>query len=941
MEPIDCPLGERYSCIEERSGVPSVHQEPKAVADASEEIADLARCVCYAYGRGRRPLVLIGAGVSSAARIPLMDDLLQHLCGLIEPRKGELRETYSLLEGAKQSRARSSLALLFSALQEAPPAARRVREVWSRFCLDLVNGSIPVGTAHAIPSINEHATAQASSLFARAPTRAHEWVAKMCLDFGAQCVSLNFDGLTRKAISNELAKRKPSERCVVLDSASKIISFFGREPSASPLLRGVLKLRGDIFYASCETSGCPLQSRETPVYELSAQPESDNRSADMLLACPECAEERNLQISFPGYHLKERESEEILAAVNTFVVPSVSMIIILGLSGEWDPALVEFAFTAAQTQDVPVVDVRLKPGDGQSHYIYDVWRTRYPTLRYLPLYGKADEFVDAVTRCVDKIGAGDVASDGPAPSLDMIGVEQDHIWRQERAEDRNNLAGHISKLGEVDTLRFYSQLGLKTLWWSGPTNVGRHDRYHHSLGAMRVADQWWGRLFAARLNPVERELLLVSMLLHDYGHLPFSHLFEDIFEELHWLPAEPSSSAWHEVLTKRKIRELFESAANRRFKEYLEKLGYGVEDIVFLIEGHAGKPYLDAIVNSAIDADKIDYIFRDISFLQFGSSLPPNPKTWLDDFLSDQDLSPEGFIRLNGRSALTARELLNTRHRLYSEFYLAPELRMMERMTSFILVCYLAHRISPALAEKLRNDNAVVDRDHGPIKVNLASNSILEVYRDVLARGDEGTELREGLLVSELVGEILADHFLNPVAAESLKCIGDLLKDFADSSNRVSQSPGAKVRQLYRKLHVAGPYYADEPHEHAIREIVRELTLLHHGRVLFDVVKSPKYLATPPARDMGGPVKNSKRVFGETFLVPDIDPSAWTVKSRARVPLHAVDFGTFLRRPLQIIVFSPFGESPEGRHVHQQFRRRCSRANILLNERLAVPGSQT
>lgn len=87
-----------------------------------------------------------------------------------------------------------------------------------------------------------------------------------------------------------------------------------------------------------------------------------------------------------------------------------------------------------------------------------------------------------------------------------------------------------------------------------------------------------------------------------------------------------------------------------------------------LIESNTGKPYLDAIVNSAVDADKIDYIFRDLRFLQFGSSLPPEQNGWLQEFLSDQDLSPEGLIRLNGRSVLMAKELLETRRRLYIEF---------------------------------------------------------------------------------------------------------------------------------------------------------------------------------------------------------------------------------------------------------------------------------
>jgi len=131
----------------------------------------------------------------------------------------------------------------------------------------------------------------------------------MSLDFGAQCLSLNFDGLTRRAINQRLEGQKRDERCVILDDSTKITSFFGRD-KMDPRLWGVLKLRGDIFYAVCETSGCPLQMVETAVYELSGEVDPDHQDGPTYLSCPKCFNERNLQISFPGYHLKEQESED-------------------------------------------------------------------------------------------------------------------------------------------------------------------------------------------------------------------------------------------------------------------------------------------------------------------------------------------------------------------------------------------------------------------------------------------------------------------------------------------------------------------------------------------------------------------------------------------------------------------------------------------------------
>ena len=384
---------------------------------------------------------------------------------------------------------------------------------------------------------------QSGSLLHRDPTIAHRWIASMCLDFSAQCLSLNFDGLTRAAVQTLLSERKCDERCVILDSRPKIATFFGRD-SLHPRLRGVMKLRGDIFYAVCETSGCPLQGKETPVYELSRGSDSD-RTSTPALACPECSKERNLQISFPGYHLKEQESQEILAALGTYVVPTISAIIMLGLSGEWDPALVEFVFTAAKTQNVSVIDVKLAPDSQTTHYIYDIWRTRYADVEYVPLYGNADEFAETMAKAL--LSRADIVqpTGSSVPNLQPRDLDGDHVWIQ-KPEARSDLAAQIAKVPDVEKLRFYSQLGLKTLWWGGSDNVAEHNRYHHSLGAMRVAEQWYDSLFPNSERSPEREFLSASMLLHDYGHLPFSHLFEEIFDELHWFAEERSGRPWHE-----------------------------------------------------------------------------------------------------------------------------------------------------------------------------------------------------------------------------------------------------------------------------------------------------------------------------------------------------------------------------------------------------------
>src|SRR3569833_1285320 len=74
---------------------------------------------------------------------------------------------------------------------------------------------------------------------------------------------------------------------------------------------------------------------------------------------------------------------------------------------------------------------------------------------------------------------------------------------------------------EFQRLRRIRQLGLASLAYPGAD----HSRYSHSLGVMETARKILFRLADAHDIPAETWLVtLVSALLHDLGHGPFSHV---------------------------------------------------------------------------------------------------------------------------------------------------------------------------------------------------------------------------------------------------------------------------------------------------------------------------------------------------------------------------------------------------------------------------------
>jgi len=88
---------------------------------------------------------------------------------------------------------------------------------------------------------------------------------------------------------------------------------------------------------------------------------------------------------------------------------------------------------------------------------------------------------------------------------------------------------------EMQRLRWIRQLGTGWLTYHGAEG----SRFQHSLGTMHVARKMFEQLSDSLLDlspeTLERykALVLVSALLHDVGHGPFSHSCEEVLEIRH------------------------------------------------------------------------------------------------------------------------------------------------------------------------------------------------------------------------------------------------------------------------------------------------------------------------------------------------------------------------------------------------------------------------
>ncbi len=120
----------------------------------------------------------------------------------------------------------------------------------------------------------------------------------------------------------------------------------------------------------------------------------------------------------------------------------------------------------------------------------------------------------------------------PQPSFQPPEPSYYHLKTQDPIHSGLHLPSNVMRF--VDTpyfqrLRYLKQLGCTYFVYPG----AQHTRLEHSLGVAYMAFQWASRVqnnFSneADVEPRDVHLLMLAGALHDVGHGPFSHMFEEL-----------------------------------------------------------------------------------------------------------------------------------------------------------------------------------------------------------------------------------------------------------------------------------------------------------------------------------------------------------------------------------------------------------------------------
>ncbi|MBC7171833.1 MAG: HD domain-containing protein, partial [Polyangiaceae bacterium] len=222
---------------------------------------------------------------------------------------------------------------------------------------------------------------------------------------------------------------------------------------------------------------------------------------------------------------------------------------------------------------------------------------------------------------------------------------------------------------EVQRLRRVRQLGLASLVFPG----AEHSRFAHAVGAAHVMSRLTERLRAcdgdlpidARLDDEAADDAVAAALLHDLGHGPFSHLFEDVLPH----------ARHHEEWTAEAVLD-----PGTDVHRALERLSGGMSDrVAALLTGKHRLRYLARAISGPLDVDRADYLLRDshMTGVRYGLY----DLDWLLRALAFGRVGTEWVLAIEGRKGLPPIEsFFLARHFMYQQVYHHKAIRAAEAL---------------------------------------------------------------------------------------------------------------------------------------------------------------------------------------------------------------------------------------------------------------------
>jgi putative nucleotidyltransferase with HDIG domain len=192
----------------------------------------------------------------------------------------------------------------------------------------------------------------------------------------------------------------------------------------------------------------------------------------------------------------------------------------------------------------------------------------------------------------------------------------------------------------------------------------QHTRFEHSLGVMHLAGLAAETLLDKGYITYKEDVesLRIAALLHDIGHGPFSHLFEEVLSE------NQSKKINHEIIGKKIIKETI-------IIDILGKYGYDGDYVCNLSFGESQKMFYNEIIAGSLSADIMDYLPRDSFFTgaEYG-------KVDYYRLISSFEVLSNGHLGINKSAINSLESMLISRYQMFKAVYFHKTVRAGEVM---------------------------------------------------------------------------------------------------------------------------------------------------------------------------------------------------------------------------------------------------------------------